>query len=215
MGSSFSIQSESHPQDLGPCEPRPGRSSSSQGSRSLSCSSRDGRSQGPSRWRATNSGTCKTSSSSGFRCSTRSFRRWGDCWAEWLGTLIGDSSCSTWPVAPLRSRASGGACVLWSRRRSPSPRRSYWASVRCSGAMVRWRAVTPRSCWWGTPAPGNRRPRTLASARPGIPTPLRRSWPVGTGYRTDIGMLWLPILLVILWQHRWRRAILAGACSRS
>ena len=33
---------------------------------------------------------------------------------------------------------------------------------------------------------------------------------VGNGYRHDIGILWLPILLVILWQHRWRRAILAG-----
>jgi hypothetical protein len=33
---------------------------------------------------------------------------------------------------------------------------------------------------------------------------------VGTGYRTDLGLLWLPVLLVILWQHRWKRAVLAG-----
>ncbi len=33
---------------------------------------------------------------------------------------------------------------------------------------------------------------------------------VGTGYRPDIGVLWLPVFLVILWQHRWRRAVLAG-----
>jgi hypothetical protein len=33
---------------------------------------------------------------------------------------------------------------------------------------------------------------------------------LGTGYRTDIGVFWLPVLLVTLWQHRWRRAILAG-----
>ena len=32
----------------------------------------------------------------------------------------------------------------------------------------------------------------------------------GTGYRPDIGLFWLPVFLVILWQHRWRRAVLAG-----
>ncbi len=29
----------------------------------------------------------------------------------------------------------------------------------------------------------------------------------GTGYREDIGMFWLPVLGVILWQHRWRPAL--------
>ena len=33
----------------------------------------------------------------------------------------------------------------------------------------------------------------------------------GTGYRQDIGTFWLPVFVVILWQHRWKRAILAGA----
>ena len=33
---------------------------------------------------------------------------------------------------------------------------------------------------------------------------------LGTGYRQDIGTLWLPVFLVILWEHRWRPAILAG-----
>jgi hypothetical protein len=32
----------------------------------------------------------------------------------------------------------------------------------------------------------------------------------GTGYRPDIGTFWLPVFLVILWQHRWNRAIWAG-----
>jgi hypothetical protein len=32
----------------------------------------------------------------------------------------------------------------------------------------------------------------------------------GTGYRPDIGIFWLPVFLVILWQHRWKRAIIAG-----
>jgi hypothetical protein len=32
----------------------------------------------------------------------------------------------------------------------------------------------------------------------------------GTGYRQDIGLFWLPVFLVILWQHRWKRAIVAG-----
>jgi hypothetical protein len=33
----------------------------------------------------------------------------------------------------------------------------------------------------------------------------------GTGYRQDIGTLWLPVFIVILWHHRWKRAALAGA----
>jgi hypothetical protein len=33
---------------------------------------------------------------------------------------------------------------------------------------------------------------------------------LGTGYRPDLGVLWLPVFLIILWQHRWRRAVRAG-----
>jgi len=33
---------------------------------------------------------------------------------------------------------------------------------------------------------------------------------IGTGYRPDIGTLWLAVFVVILWQHRWKRAIGAG-----
>jgi hypothetical protein len=34
---------------------------------------------------------------------------------------------------------------------------------------------------------------------------------LGTGYRQDIGTFWLPVFLVVLCRHRWRRAALAGA----
>jgi hypothetical protein len=33
---------------------------------------------------------------------------------------------------------------------------------------------------------------------------------IGTGYRQDIGTFWLPVFSVILWQHRWKRALGAG-----
>jgi hypothetical protein len=33
---------------------------------------------------------------------------------------------------------------------------------------------------------------------------------IGTGYRQDIGTLWLPVFLLVLWQHRWKRAVVAG-----
>lgn len=33
---------------------------------------------------------------------------------------------------------------------------------------------------------------------------------LGTGYRQDIGTFWLPVFLVILWQHRWKRAMLGA-----
>lgn len=32
----------------------------------------------------------------------------------------------------------------------------------------------------------------------------------GTGYRQDIGTLWLPVYLLILWQNRWKPALVAG-----
>lgn len=32
----------------------------------------------------------------------------------------------------------------------------------------------------------------------------------GAGYRSDMALFWLPVFLVILWQHRWKRAILAA-----
>ncbi len=34
---------------------------------------------------------------------------------------------------------------------------------------------------------------------------------LGTGYRHDVGTLWLPVLFVILWPHRWARAAAALA----
>jgi hypothetical protein len=33
---------------------------------------------------------------------------------------------------------------------------------------------------------------------------------LGAGYRQDIGTFWMPVFLVILWQHRWVPAIQAG-----
>lgn len=33
---------------------------------------------------------------------------------------------------------------------------------------------------------------------------------IGAGYRQDIGTFWLPVFLVILWQHRWLPAVQAG-----
>ena len=33
---------------------------------------------------------------------------------------------------------------------------------------------------------------------------------IGTGYRQDIGVFWLPVFAVILWQHRWKPAIISG-----
>jgi hypothetical protein len=33
---------------------------------------------------------------------------------------------------------------------------------------------------------------------------------LGTGHRQDLGTFWLPVLVVILWHHRWKRLILAG-----
>ncbi len=34
---------------------------------------------------------------------------------------------------------------------------------------------------------------------------------IGAGYRSDIGLFWFPTFAVILWQHRWKRSIVAAA----
>jgi hypothetical protein len=47
-------------------------------------------------------------------------------------------------------------------------------------------------------------------ARPWHPFAAASVLAIGTGYRPDIGTFWLPVFGVILWQHRWRRAIAAG-----
>jgi hypothetical protein len=33
---------------------------------------------------------------------------------------------------------------------------------------------------------------------------------LGNGYRSDLGTLWLPVFALILWQHRWKRALWGG-----
>ena len=52
--------------------------------------------------------------------------------------------------------------------------------------------------------------RTWTSPEPWHPAAAAVVLALGTGYRQDIGTLWLPVLLVILWKHRWRPAVLAG-----
>jgi hypothetical protein len=52
--------------------------------------------------------------------------------------------------------------------------------------------------------------RTRCAPEPWHPIAAAVVLALGTGYRQDIGTFWLPVLLVILWLHRWRGAILAG-----
>ena len=51
--------------------------------------------------------------------------------------------------------------------------------------------------------------RTWTNPEPWHPAAAAVVLALGTGYRQDIGTLWLPVFLVILWRHRWRPAILA------
>ncbi len=53
--------------------------------------------------------------------------------------------------------------------------------------------------------------RTLDDPRPWHPFAAAAVLAWGTAYRQDIGTLWLPVFLVILWAHRWRRALGAAA----
>ncbi|HEX3451323.1 MAG TPA: hypothetical protein VHS97_23920 [Isosphaeraceae bacterium] len=52
--------------------------------------------------------------------------------------------------------------------------------------------------------------RGLSSPRAWQPLAASVVLAIGTGYRQDIGIFWLPVFGVILWQHRWKPAIAAG-----
>jgi hypothetical protein len=51
--------------------------------------------------------------------------------------------------------------------------------------------------------------RTRRSPAPWHPFAAALVLALGTGYRQDLGTFWLPVFLVILWPHRWRRAAAA------
>jgi hypothetical protein len=49
--------------------------------------------------------------------------------------------------------------------------------------------------------------RTRRAPEPWHPFAAAALLALGSGYRQDIGSFWMPVFLVILWDHRWRRAI--------
>ena len=53
--------------------------------------------------------------------------------------------------------------------------------------------------------------RTSARPEPWHPWAAATVLAMGTGYRQDLGTFWLPILLWILWKHRWRAALGSAA----
>jgi hypothetical protein len=52
--------------------------------------------------------------------------------------------------------------------------------------------------------------RTRSAPLPWHPVAAAVVLALGTGYRQDIGTLWLPVFILILWEHRWRLAIRSG-----
>ncbi|MGO9597394.1 MAG: hypothetical protein ACLP7Q_05170 [Isosphaeraceae bacterium] len=51
--------------------------------------------------------------------------------------------------------------------------------------------------------------RTWHRPRPWHPFAAAAVLALGTGYRQDIGTLWMPVFLLILWKHRWKSAFYA------
>jgi hypothetical protein len=51
--------------------------------------------------------------------------------------------------------------------------------------------------------------RGLSRKAPWHPLVAAVALALGNGYRSDMGTLWLPVLAVILWHHRWKRAFWA------
>lgn len=101
----------------------------------------------------------------------------------WLRALVGP-----WTAAAL-ALALGVGPVFW----------SYGAMAANYPAIPLVGSIMLGIAWRGRSAP-----------RPWHPYVAAAVLALGAGYRSDIGTFWLPVLLVILWRHRWIASAQAG-----
>jgi len=129
-----------------------------------------------------------------------------------LGSLVGDAYQGIVFLDMLVS-ALALTSAWWWLRASVQPRVALAATVVLGVGPVFWAYGAMAGNYTAIIAVGSFllgvATRTRTDPQPWHPFAAAAVLAVGTGYRSDIGTLWLAVFFVILWQHRWRRALAA------
>jgi hypothetical protein len=134
--------------------------------------------------------------------------------ARALGAAVGDAYRGFVVLDMLASALALTACWWWLRA-LVGPRTAVAATVALGAGPVFWSygamagnytaIVLVGSLLLGIAGRGREQPRAWH------PYAAAVAMAIGAGYRQDIGTFWLPVFLVILWQHRWLASALALA----
>lgn len=132
---------------------------------------------------------------------------------RWLGQQVGDAYRG-FVVLDMLVSAGALTAVWWWLRALVRPATAAAASLVLAAAPLFWTYGAMAGNYTAIPLVGS---ILLGIAVRGRSAP--RTWhpfaaavvlAFGAGYRQDIGTFWLPVFLVILWQHRWLASTQAG-----
>jgi Dolichyl-phosphate-mannose-protein mannosyltransferase len=133
--------------------------------------------------------------------------------ARLAGRAVGDAYRG-FIVIDLLTSALALFCLWWFLRALVRPATAAAAAVLLAVSPVFWgygamagnytAIVAVGSFLFGVAYRGRSQPR------PWHPNAAAVVLALGAGYRPDIGTLWIAVFGVILWQHRWKRALRAG-----
>lgn len=131
-----------------------------------------------------------------------------------FGALVGDAYRG-FVVLDMVTSALALTAVWWWLRALVRPATAALATLALAVAPLFWAYGAMAGSYTAIVAVGSFllgvAVRTWRDPKPWHPYAAAAVLAVGTGYRHDIGTLWLPVLFVILWPHRWTRA--AGALA--
>ncbi len=131
-----------------------------------------------------------------------------------FGMAIGDAYRGFVALDMLTS-ALALTAVWWWLRAIVRPRTAALATLMLGAAPLFWAYGAMAGSYTGIVAVGSFllgiAARTYREPKAWHPFAAAVALAIGTGYRHDVGTLWLPLLFVILWPHRWARAAAAVA----
>jgi hypothetical protein len=129
-----------------------------------------------------------------------------------IGQLAGDSYRG-FIIVDIASSALALVSVWWWLRALVAPGMAAAGSVLLSAGPVFWGYGAMAGNYTAIIAVGafllGVARRTWHRPRPWHPFAAAVVLALGTGYRQDIGTLWMPAFLLILWKHRWKPAFRA------
>ncbi len=131
-----------------------------------------------------------------------------------FGAAVGDAY-SGFVVLDMLTSALALTAVWWWLRALVRPATAAAATLALGAAPLFWAYGAMAGSYTGIVAVGSFllgvAVRTWRDPRPWHPFAAAAVLALGTGYRHDVGTLWLPVFFVILWPHRWTRAAAALA----